>query len=431
MKRISALLAVILLSTAFAQASLSRTKALGPVSKFLLDDADLWPWPQLAWFYTRGVFIELGDEPQEVARRSSVLGTYSSAEKTLGVFGVSVNRVSPALYDFSGYINPGAAAGDTIPAANIVELLQDRGLGADLAPIPEPQAEFDLFFARNIGGANAGLRLEYASALSADEYTGSSNKARSSSFGVAVGFGYELSQRLRIDGGIGLAALSFKSEHKIDLGGYSESLESDGGSRISLDGRLFYSLNDELSLVPVVSVSHASLGYRFSQGTQDAAAEPATGRTTTTVFGLGAGLQFRPSQRLLLVAGFEVDRRSDDVNDSLIAGSPGETAKTASATALPRLSLGMEAQLNKWLLVRCGASKERRIVAVTRDFTDGTAQKLEDQEQPYEFDAGFGIKAGGLGLDLTFNPELIYTGGKVISGSSTQPVGKASVSYRF
>jgi hypothetical protein len=132
-----------------------------------------------------------------------------------------------------------------------------------------------------------------------------------------------------------------------------------------------------------------------------------------------------------LAAGLEAERKRDDIADSLIAGSPGETAKAITNTALPRLSIGLEAQLNKWLLVRCGACKERSVRSASRDFSDGTAPKLERQEQPYEFAAGFGMRAGGLALDVTFDPEFLYTGGKVLSGESTRPVGQASVSYRF
>lgn len=429
MRRISALMAGICLLTALAHSGQSRSGALGPTSRFLMDDTDLWAWPQLAWFYTRGVFVELGDEPPAVSRKSSVLGTYSSAERTLGVFGLAVNRVSPALGEFSAYLNPRIQVNDsTSVAANIVELLQDRGLGAGLPPVPEPQAGFDLFYARKLGGFNAGVRLEHASAGTGDEYTGSSYRAGSSSAGAALGCGYEFTEKLRADAGIGFDFLSFSSEHKLDPGGYSETLDSDGGSHLSFLARAFYSLNDELALVPVLGLERASLGYRYARSEGGLAAG---GKTTSSGLSLGAGLQFRPSQRLLLAAGLEAERRSQGIADSLIHGSPGETGSTAIATALPRLSIGFEAQLNRWLQLRGGASKARSLRAVTRDYTDGTSQKLEQQDQPYEFAAGFGIRAGGLSLDLTFNPEMLYTGGKVLSGAGTQPFTRASAAYRF
>lgn len=427
-KRTCVLLAGILLLTALAQASLSRTEAMGPASRFLMDDADLWAWPHLCWFYTRGVFVELGEEPGETAGKSSVLGTYSSAERTLGVFGLAINRVSPALSDFASYIDPGARLNDTLNVpANIVELLRDRGLGAGLQPVPEPQAGFDLFYARKLAGLNAGVRVEYASASNGDEYDASGYRSGSSSFGAALGCGYEFGPRLRADVGLGFGFLSFHSENKTDPGGFYERLESDGGSRLSLDGRLFYSLNDELALVPVLALERTALGYRYSSD----GGQPAGGSTKSTGFLAGVGLQFRPNQRLMLAAGLEADLESGDIADSLIAGSPGETGSKAFSAALPRLSLGLEAQLNRWLLMRCGAAKERSLSSVTRDFVDGTSQKLERQDQPYQFAAGFGIRAGGLSLDLTFNPEMLYTGGKVISGSSTQPFTRASASYRF
>lgn len=427
-RTIAAAIIAALLFPAAAAATGARSASLAGASDYLLDDGQVYAWPCRAPLFYRALIAELGVDGTRISDRSSVAGLYSDQERTLGVIGLSVNRTTAAQAALGGYLEHVYVADTVSVRANVIERLNQRGLGAGLRDIPAPAGGIELLYARTFGDWTPGLRIERSAAENSETVTGEAREAESSVTGVTLSGSYEPRDALRADASLEYAACSFSSSFTLDASGHSESFAADGARAVAARARAFYALGDEMTLVPRLALANTRMGYTYAQSDTG---HNAAGSTSATELALGVGWQYAPNPRYALVAALELGYRTSRTVDSLIAGDPGDVKTTETTLALPVAHLGLEAQLTRWLTLRLAGTKRIASTEVVTGFSDQSGRTRKYSDDGYRLGCGLGIRTGGLALDLSVNPELLYSGGKLLSDSGTWPVSQASLIYRY
>lgn len=417
-----------LLAPAGALATGARGTSLAGASDYLIDDGQVYDWPCRTPLFYRAVIAELGVDGTRISDRSSVAAFFSDQERTLGVIGLSVNRTGSAQAALGGYLDHVYVTDTVSVRANVIERLNQRGLGAGLRDIPAPAGGIELLYARTFGDWTPGLRIERSAAQNTEAITGEGREAESAATGVTLSAGYEPRDGLRADASLEYAAGSFSSRFTLDAAGYSESFASDNSRSVAARARVFYRLNDEMTLVPRLALVNSRMGYAY---TQSDTGHNASGSSAATELAMGVGWQYAPNPRYALVAALELGYRSEDIADSLIMGDPGDVTTTATVLALPVAHLGLEAQLTRWLTLRLAGTKRIASAEIVTDYSDQGSRTRKFSDDAYQLGCGVGIRIGGLALDLSVNPELLYSGGKLLSDSGTWPVSQASLIYRY
>jgi hypothetical protein len=427
MKNILAILTGLVFVSAFsgeAYATATRKESLPGISVFMLDDQDLFNQPSLTTFYYRAAIVDLSGDSSHITGQSSVLLTYANREQTFGVIGLAVNYRSEAAQNLINYINPFV---DTLGIAiNLIDKIQDHGLGLNLFLIPKLGSEYDLIYARKIGDWTAGARIEHS--FGQNSYSGFNveKQASSSVTGLTIGLGYDPSDAIRVDAGLTYGRLSFESNFTLTQADSTstENLKSKGLGYLAFTSRAFWSLNEEMVLVPLVTFKYFDLGYDYDKNTTMI---NAGGNNQTTGLFLGCGWQFRPDNRMTLLAGLGYGYQSQIIKDSLVYNSRQEKI----TSSYPSITAGVESNLTGWLTVRLGA--EKKILSQSYTLTDFDDSSTVDKTttQPYELNLGLALKMRGFTMDLMLNPKLIYSGGSIASGSKNWPFTRASLAYRF
>ncbi|GEM_PF-1426352 len=424
------LLAAAALAVRPAAATGSRASALAGASDFVLDDSQIHAWPCRAPLYYRALIAELGVDGSRVSDQSSVAGYYSDQERSLGVIGLAVNRRTAAQEALAGYIRRTYVTAGVSAQANIIERFKLRagGRGAGLRHIPAPGGGIELSYARSFGDWTPGLRIERSRAEDSENITGSAGEASAGVTGVTLSAGYQPRDGLRADAALEYAGHSFSSRFTLDAAGYEERLEADAARTIGARARAFYSLGDEMTLVPRLALERSTLGYAYSQSDTG---RGAAGTMTATDFALGAGWLYSPNPRYTVIAAADLGYAAATVADSLVVGDPGDVKSVSKTWTVPAVHLGLETQLTRWLAARIGGSKRISSTEIVTDYSTGEAKTVRRTSDSYRLGCGLGFRIGGFALDLAVNPEVLYSGGNVLSGSKTWPVSQVSMIYRY
>jgi hypothetical protein len=407
----------------------ARTGSMPGAFGLVLDDGDVFIYPSLAPLFYRSLIAELGIDGQRVASSSSLTALYANQEQTYGVIGTAINRASTSHGSLEQYLTPEVRINDSLSISiNCVERLQQRHFGLSLPDVPAPGSEYDLLYAKKFGQWTMGARLEWATGAESKSYTGDSREASSSVAGFTLGAGFEPREGFRIDAAVAFASFGFSSQYTLTAADYQESFDSKGSKRLGFNLRSYYTLNDEMTLIPALALAGTNLGYTYAQ--RDTL-HNFSGKTATTDFDAGLGWQYSPTPKFNVLAGVGLKYRRMKSTDSIISGDPGDAGNVTTSVSFPCWQLGLESTAAKWLVIRLGASQKTVSLKEVTDFNDGTALSTKATSNPYALGIGAGIKAAGFLLDLTVNPELVYSGGSIVSGSKTWPVSQASVTYRF
>ena len=416
------ILLIVLAAFGQALATATRQESLPGISAFTLDDQDIFNQPSLAPFYYRAAVVDLSGDSSQITGQSSVLLTYATREQTFGVIGLAVNHRSDAAQSLINYINPFI---DTLGIGiNLIDKIKDNGQGLNLPLIPELGSEYDLIYARKLGDWTAGAKIEHSFGQSSHSGFNIENQASCSVTGLTLGLGYDPSDAVRVDAGLSYGKLSYESSFTLSLLDSTESIKSKGLGYLAFSGRAFLSLNEEMVLVPVANFNYFDLGYDYAK---NYTLVTAGGTNQSTDFFLGCGWQFRPDNRMTLLAGLGYGYQNIKINDSLVY----HTRQEKTTASYPSITAGVESNLTGWLTVRLGAEKKILSQSSTSDFFDNTILVTKTVTQPYELNLGLALKMRGFTMDLMLNPKLIYSGGNIASGNKNWPLTRASLVYRF
>ncbi len=403
----------------------TRVLSLSGASNYVWDNSNVFIFPSVSSLYYRSMVAELGEEGGEVASRSSVYLLYANEEQSFGVAGLAVNHHSAGYGKLLDYLTP---VRNDIFSVDIITRLQDRNLGQYLMGIEEPKASYDLLYSRKFDKITGGILLGRAAWSGLNSYSGEERKANAGIVELGLGLGYAPKENLRADAALSYNHFSFGSSYALADFDSSQDFKSNGSKKLSFDGRIFYALNEDMVIVPLLRVGYTNFAYQYTQSSDSNTAE---GSSETTEFTIGCGWNYQFRNHLKLIVGADMGYSKSLIQDSLIIGSPGEVKESVIEWTFPAFHLGMEANLANWITARLGATQSLVSTKQNLDFTDGTSSRTELSEQPYLFNMGLTLKAGNLNLDLLVNPELLYSGGNVASGSKTWPATSAALSYRF
>jgi hypothetical protein len=413
------------LLTSAAPATETRIASLSGASDYIWDNSNVFIYPSVSPLYYRSMVAELGRDGGQVASQSSVWLLFADEEQSFGVVGLAVNHRSAGYHKLMDYLTPVRTSAFSV---DIVTRLQDRNLGRRLMQIEEPKASYDLLYSRKFDKVTGGIMLGRSAWSALESYSSEERKADAGVTELRLAVGYEPGEDLRSDAALSYQYFSFGSIYTNTAQDSGQEFKSDGSKRLSFDGRLFYALNQDMVLVPRLQVSHDKFTYRY---TQEGDSSSATGSFQVSDLQLGCGWNYQFRNHLKLIAGISLGYSQSKVEDSLIIGSPGDIKQSVSIWAFPGWHLGMEANLAGWIAARVGATQRAVSYKEAADYADGTSRKSEYSEQPYDFNAGLTMKTGNFSLDLLVNPEIIYSGGNLVSGSKKWPVTSAALSYRF
>lgn len=423
--KIGYILASILVLSIRSYATETRIFSLSGASDYVWDNSNVFVFPSVSPLYYRSMAAELGDEGGDVASQSSVWLLYSNEEQSFGVAGLAVNHRSEGYSKLLDYLTPVRSAALEI---DIITRLQDRNLGRHLMVIEDPKASYDILYSRKFDKLTGGILLGRSAWSGLNSYSLEERKADAGITELRLGIGYEPRENLRADAAISYDHFSFGSSYSYTGQDSAQEFKTKGSKRLSFDGRIFYALNEDMVIVPLLKASYVNFAYQY---TQNVDTNSAIGSDETTEIILGCGWNYQFRNHLKLIAGMDIGYSRSLIQDSLIVGSPGEVKENITEWTFPALHLGMEASLANWMTARLGATQNMVSVKHNLDFTDGTTNRSESSEQPYQFNMGLTLKSGNLNLDLLVNPEILYSGGNIASGSKTWPVTSAAVSYRF
>ena len=430
------LIAIIAASGHRISATQTRLSSLGPAAIFSVDDSDPWQYPAEINNYPNSLSFEMDSFPLN-KDNMAVLGFWSDSEQRFGTFGV-------------GY-------GDLFHQKNIEAVIlalnnaiANNPLMSPRNSIPLPENKYHVFYAKDIGPIVAGLHLSRASGSKKYDFSDTipedsvKRQANSGSWGIETGVSAIIGDNIYVQSGLGYQKISFSS--RFELSGadplYWEQIESSDGSAKRLDLRMFYGLNEKMTIVPVLSYSSIFLGYSAGYGdtlhTPGSLYDGTGGSYSVDVFKTALGVEYRPGKNVKLVGGLALEVSSAEIFDSnnvwLISTIPSQQYKyqEISSLSLPGLQGGMEADMLEWLSIRLGASQKTTWVKVRSEFREnGAVSENIASETEFDLYVGLSLKFDRLTIDAQINKDQPYNLGYLISGISEAPFVRLSIKYKY
>ena len=184
-----------------------------------------------------------------------------------------------------------------------------------------------------------------------------------------------------------------------------------------LNGRYFYKVNENMSLVPLVALGTSSTSQDIDTLTND------YGNFNLI---LGGALNYQINEQTLMVIGIEVFGYQ-----SYSAEYEGYGDSTISTTTIPAVFIGAESDLNSWLTGRCGIRQS--FDSKTEKFKPegGSESEMSSSDSDISFMFGFGIHVGSLLMDVDLNQSFFFDGPQFISGQANQLFNRISITYKF
>lgn len=230
-----------------------------------------------------------------------------------------------------------------------------------------------------------------------------------------------------------------------------EKWNDNGNASYLFAGRGFFSVAENVSVVPLVGYSKYDYGWThtMTDGTADAADQ------TLTTFKGGLGMKCDVGSMFMLgIMMSQTKAKTDFTYASLTpAGGLPETFEFTSS-ALPMMFGCLEAPVKDWLTVRFGARKtlvkeqvslmfvDREKVDLTAknglvsesersDIFDATGLIMPYFNEPFTFSLGVSFKFGDLDIDATMNDFYPFTGMYWLSGVDETPFSRISATYHY
>jgi hypothetical protein len=349
----------------------TRVSSMGGVGFYMKDNSNIFFYPGAINQYTGQV---IGELRVKNADQSYTVGVnYPINDKS--VFGMYLNR----------------PIGISIPGGIVEEVTLDQTT--------------DFFYGRKMSQYDLGIRLSVA----LDSYKeDTSYKESGHYFGLGLGLSNE-----KMDLGVTFEMPGVKATIT-DVGEDKWS-----GTSFGFNGRMFY--GEKTKIVPVVNFRFGSAKTELDSTSEDPNVD-----YSMMNLGIGVGLNHQIDENNLLVLGLEVFGLSSEKADI----DSGNT-NTTTITTMPGLYMGLESQINSWLIGRVGAAQ---VFQTTKDKTEpptGPSVENSDHTSDYKVYFGLGIHFGDFLLDAAVNEGLFFDGPNFVSGQNNAMANKISLTYKF
>jgi len=256
----------------------------------------------------------------------------------------------------------------------------------------------------SFGQTIVGLGIAYASTSNdINPPTGGSTEGSASQFGFNLGVISDLTRSLKLD--IGASLVLPSASYKPDT--LKETSASQ--SIITVNGSVFWNLNKNLKLVPLVLFSTVS-GTIDSGGTSAASVD----MQSYTRFDIGMGLNYQIGD--FLIAGGAIFSTASLTTQAVSNVSPG---LSESETTFPLWNIGVEWNMLEWFVGRLGyvAYSGSTSTEVPNTATSKT-EFIQTFFGPSQQGAtvGVGFRFGDFSLDATVNEDVLRQGFNTIGG---------------
>lgn len=271
------------------------------------------------------------------------------------------------------------------------------------------KAQLDLTWAKQFSSATFGASLMYAKSKDEDDAgsdTPIGGGGPDDTNTLALGFGvkFDMDNNSMVELAAQLSWLSWESK---DGAGVVTS-QDNGNASYRVAGRIMKEVSSRSTVVPLLSYSKMDWTADPDGGTEE--------NDTMTELGLGIALHYEVNGNDLLILGVSGDYTSvEDVPE-------GDDNSTWS---LPTLFAALEFDVYSWLTVRAGANK-------TFDrFSDDLPPNTDGLSSEFGFGLGMGLHFDHFDVDASVDPDAVFTGGYLFSGSSSDPLTRVTATYYF
>ncbi len=431
-KKIILFSVLLLMTPALALASTARLEGLGVLPDFIEDYANIFSYPVSVCRYPAVVIGELGYADGGGMGFGATMGL--GKDNAYGVFGI---------------------------------MLREHGM---FSPLPQlgsgnEGSQFDILWGMNFEKVSFGLRFDNSSSKMewADQdgdgmsfspwyfYYGVStdmiDPAYFNTMGIGVSGSMEVREADKVEATFEYRTFDFAIE---EMGG-DFAIEDAGNPSFGFWGRGFFTMNENVTLVPMAGYNKYDIGWEV---TSDVADDEDASDQTLTNMRAGLGMRVDVGSFFMLGVGFSQWKMNVDNTFGEAAPDPTFTESFEfTGTSLPFLFGTFEASPKDWLTIRFGArknmlsekatitsvggdeltfeTKNANLTPDIRDFLYGEGINLPYFEEPFAFSMGVGFKFNDIEIDATMNEDYPFTGMYWLSGDSETPFGKISVTYYY
>ena len=372
-----------------AVASDARLESLALQREYVEDYFNFRTFPTVAARFQNVATLGLGTRDDETGdfgddRSVGVIGAGDNT--TYGVFAVYLNQVQ-------------------------TETTADLDGDGDLDAIDD--AQFDLTWAKDFGGMALGLSLLYqnsslepgsARTSPIDGFDQSLGDPNTNALAITAGAKFGMAENTMLELAAQIGWLSWEDK---DLTGTVIS-EDAGNLSFSLAGRMMAEISDRSTLVPLIKYTKLDLTEDAAGGTEF--------EVSRNTLNAGVALNYEVNGSDLLVLGISADYRAD--TDEVVGTD-------VSSWSIPTLFLAAEFDVYSWLTLRGGARK-------TFDNLTDDATDVDANFSQFLFGLGAGFHFDHFDVDVSLNPDWVFTGGYLLSGESTEvPMTRVTASYYF
>nr|MBN2278531.1 hypothetical protein [candidate division Zixibacteria bacterium] len=410
-------MAVCLLVSSAAMATMTRTLTMGEANTIIHDDNNIWQFPSRIvdypdmavgeFSYNTGGYYYYWDEFTDIGVH------YNLSDETPFVIGAYFTTVQPNQ-DFPYFLT--SEYYDEIPNHRI-----------------------DLFVGTHFSDMKAGMHFGYLSGsyeTEQEDGTGEViNETEYSTKGYGFGFGLTaMENKLDLAAELTLLSWTDKGDNGYDI------TEPDGCMLLDLSGRMFHEMNQKFTLVPHGGLEFGKVANKeYDNWDVEGEEGDVTDKDKYSRFILdaGMGVNYTPAEGVLAIADFgfmyykEKEEYSywDDGDEEWI-----DYEYEYSWFTLPYFKVGMEAKVFNWMDIRMGGTSywEHEKDKYTYPTGGDPATYTNEYRYGYVNNAtylGLGFHWGQLKIDTYINPEIIVNGFNFISGTEQDMNYQVSVKY--
>jgi hypothetical protein len=396
-------LLVVGLCAPLALATTSRVQSLAGASSYINDDSDIFRWYGTLPSYSKMVMAEAGQYNGIGADYQALGFTHNWGEDhwlgTWGVFLMTNSIEDGSFFAFNPLPTPG----------------QGPTLGN-----PVPSTKFALAWGKDIGVLSLGLMFTRSDESIKETGVDEVNYNFTT---LGGGVRWDINESAYGDAAV---TLGFAGGTPTPTVGWDKS------SSFNVEGRLFWEVVDNATLVPYIGYQSADFALET-----DAVTNPAPTGDSWSNFTFGASFDFDVNTNNLLI--FAADIQSFNWKYSKSDGDKSEW----NQFVFPRFYVALESDVASWFTFRVGATKTMAKTTVTNPAGEETeytyAIAIIDDEivraDDFTWHLGGGFHVGEWDIDAVFSHEIPFRLGYWLTGygvDNPEPiVSRVSATYRF
>jgi hypothetical protein len=386
------------LAGGMSYATNTRVETMGEANNIVKDEANIWWYPSTINYYPKLVIGEFSDDWFWSVGAHFPLAEGSEKPYVIGAYFTDDSYYHSVLYDYDK-----------------TQTWADQRI--------------DLFYGREISAIPFGFHLGYYNTGDKNEDTLVANNYEESLSRYVIGLGISPMQK-KLDIGIGLTMTTWSDkDYYNDALGMVDRSKPNGNMEFGLTGRYWWGPFGKYMVIPHGAFEIAKQGVDWYGYDGTAWAVEETNKLSATMIDLGVGINYEAAAKVLVVGdmGFSLDNYKWTTDYADAEAEDPDDYKD-NYTVLPYFRIGLDAEVLKWLDVRCGVVKYWE----KEKYEPTEWQKWSSSYASTDTYLGAGLHWGSLTMDVSIDPEFIQNGPYFISGEYTSYLMEmVSLKYAF